>query len=500
MVQPFGNLPQLSDPGVGSALSAASSGIGNLLGLKGKRETNTQSMLNQLLQTSGQFGLQKMKDDAALERLLKEQELEGALQSALVDDKLAFLLASQGQQVQPSPGQEVMGPEITASTEDVPSLQAESIIPGHPPGPKIFPTIQPDEQGTFNLGATAQEQAPVPASPTGINLDPNVLRSVVAHTVAGDSVTAFKILKAHGGTPADFAALQKAQRDARVGIATEEADISKTLADAQKAGIDVGSAQLDLESKEQEKQERLRVNQFIFGNPEGKISSETVKQPAIAVDRVGQPIEGLELTPDLINRRKIFTDAAKSTGTLMKDAIGVIEATDQLMNEYVLVVNSAVNARLKGIDLSKEFNIQVTKTQDGIIRTYSSSNPDPDVQALIRYANSLPALATPVAKAAGEDRLTNEDIQRFLNIMGDPDLSADQLFDQSRFFLQKIARQGAKVAGVVGDQRYTQFSEIHEELTGQPVTFKKVSGRLMVDKTFKPPSRRRSDQVNKPLF
>lgn len=68
MVQPFGNIPQLQNSGIGIGASAISSTIGNLLGLQRQREANKQSLINSLIQQGGAALRQSSANEAAAER------------------------------------------------------------------------------------------------------------------------------------------------------------------------------------------------------------------------------------------------------------------------------------------------------------------------------------------------------------------------------------------------------------------------------------------------
>lgn len=81
MVQPFGNIPKLSDPGVAPAISGLSSGIGNLLQLRRQEMQNDQATLNQLLGGAFDLRRQGLANKASLEKqnlLLPQKALERA--------------------------------------------------------------------------------------------------------------------------------------------------------------------------------------------------------------------------------------------------------------------------------------------------------------------------------------------------------------------------------------------------------------------------------------
>lgn len=220
--------------------------------------------------------------------------------------------------------------------------------------------------------------------------------------------------------------------------------------------------------------ETQRGEEFVYGTGNQTVSQSINRmkegESQAALDRAGQPIEGLNLTPELISRRKSFEVARKQNGKLMADGVKAIDATEILLNDYVPAVEAAIRAREKGFNLTKDIQSRTVQTSEGLVRTFVSQSNDPDVLALVTYMNSVPALATPVAKTAGEDRLTNEDIVRFSNLMGDANLSSEALRNQSQFFLRKLLLQGGNIAAVVGDQRFSRFNQVNEQLFDKPIT------------------------------
>lgn len=155
MVQPFGNIPQLDNPGVAPAISGISSGIGDLLALKRQRESNTQGFINQLLQNQGAMATQKAANEGALEKA-SLQAPGNALKQASVLIDLQNNLKSTGRKTEA----EALNPQIN-------SLLRAGNLGGSLSGQQIDGNENPNmpSEGQGNLEVSSQ-------APEGFGLQP----------------------------------------------------------------------------------------------------------------------------------------------------------------------------------------------------------------------------------------------------------------------------------------------------------------------------------------
>lgn len=423
----FPGIPQANDPGLSTAASLINQGLVNRTTLQRQKSENVNELIKALLGQVGTGVREKFSDERGLQNALQQAQFKETLpstQAATQSRKLSALntgLGLVGDENQASQIGDLTSQALGLSSGLGQPDMGGSMLPPPDFKSELLPGATPpqNDQGAFQLGAEAEQ--PIASG---------LVRSNV---------------------PINF----------------------------QKKQLDTGLVQERTKDLQFKNTERQRQEEFIYGGGNQKASDalNKIRQGDIvyAQDRAGQDIEGLELTPELISRRKSFEVARKRNGKLMADGVKAIDATETLLNDYVPAVEAAIRAREKGFDLNKNIQSRTVQTTEGLVRTFVSQSKDPDILALVTYMNSVPALATPVAKTAGEDRLTNEDIARFSNLMGDANLSSDALRQQSQFFLRKLLLQGGNIAATIGDQRFSRFNSVNQELFDKPITIGKFN-------------------------
>jgi hypothetical protein len=109
---------------------------------------------------------------------------------------------------------------------------------------------------------------------------------------------------------------------------------------------------------------------------------------------------------------------------------------ERAINEIEIAIPNVLASGPEGFLARKELQIRGTQLFD-------------EFPELATLRDNLEATATPLAKLAGEDRLTNEDIQRFLKTLFDPTArSLKTNISKSEFQIRKLKKQGINTDGI----------------------------------------------------
>lgn len=161
---------------------------------------------------------------------------------------------------------------------------------------------------------------------------------------------------------------------------------------------------------------------------------------------------------------------AEQTGSDFKDFAG----------QYQLALNEVINDP----DLGKSIG---DSTMNGaVLRTFAKAKTAfgmlPETKA---FTDSIQSFATPLAKTAGEDRLTNEDIQRFTallpNMLSNPSKTD---ISKMRNLLLKIKSQGGDITTIVST--FNEAGGALSEVSASVASFKedvKKAGKSIASKS-----------------
>lgn len=400
MVQPFGNISQLTDPGVSPAISGINTGINSLLALKKGREGNQQSMLNQLL--GGAFDIQAANIAADAKRDAKQLELDLLGQGA---DALGAVFFPN----QPSATEDL---EFTIPPQE--KTGADIVLParGATGETKIFSELIPgaDESG---LGVAPAQEDPLELSvvkqgtesqPPRVSSD-NLQRAIQYLMVTGNEASAIKLGQQFGLTPESALKLSGLEREERIGAATEGATISKKQSDAKKAQIDAEAAELGIDPK--------RTENTIYNNFKNIAAPTTENQAIVDPFSPSTKLIGLKHNPNL---DAAMAETAVLYGTDPKAVIsartdnrkdgGVVTDLVGTMKEMEGLIGPGIQAQIKRNVETGDFVIDITGNA---------------VNARLKQkARSLAARLTRAARAMGERGVVTEpDVEKIRELFPD---------------------------------------------------------------------------------
>lgn len=149
----------------------------------------------------------------------------------------------------------------------------------------------------------------------------------------------------------------------------------------------------------------------------------------------------IKLTNEKIDKREINLSAEKKTAALQAQKEFDVEQGQQQLEVFSEQFERA-------IEEIEAFDPEALDTGIGgfIARAglkISSSKLFDELPELAALRDNIEATATPLAKLAGEDRLTNEDIERFLKTLFDPTKrSLESNLSKVRFQMSKLRKNG----------------------------------------------------------
>lgn len=451
MVQPFGNIPQLNNPGVAPAISGIASGIGNLLQLKQGRERNTQDLVNQLLQNQGAMARQKLVNEG------KAQTGQSSLQSLRMIDLLQRI--GQGQissNVDPTTGRQA----ISTAQSLVAAMLGNGQIPPMTGVQQQTPQQIP-QQGQAQTQQSFQQQEQIPVEsplpslpiPTAAPLNPTVdqlntfggFEPVQAETqnIPQGQEFAQQVPKFSFGAEQE-APMSPFERKQRADAATAESESNRKGFEAKFTSPDY---------------------LYGFGSKSLQDTIQMARQgtPYPAIDISSMPL-GEDMDEYLITNRAAYTNLTPERKSEVLQKISTAPST----------INNLVDAGLEFIEKrqSGTLNRQRLKL---IAETggLGLDNLNPDEEAVIVLIDQLaPAVIAAAAADQGPNSISNVDAGSFRKALGDPTSSFEVFQNNFSRFIAKSYLSGLKNAANVNAIAYNELKRDLEQLSGVKFTTK----------------------------
>lgn len=411
------NPQALQDPGPTAAGNMLSSNIASLLGQQNQQSANRTGLLKallsggagigqQLLSNKGARDVQGLKNEQDLLQFQRQLELNQGLNNALVQ----AMGGGQGM------------PVNTSSPTGEPTITENPLSPSltPPPTKTIFPGLAADEQFMPDTGLKGQDltfdQQPKQSFQAGLSATAPVAPANTQGQPGGVNLSAFaflptekflKVADVLGKTPEGQRKLEqvvKLRRENRIGDATEDAQISKTISESTSAQIKTKTDKVSGDIID-------RFNN-VLEQPQRTDESKPVSVfDPLTSNKV--KLEGLPLTPELQGAVSTsLAEFATSPNELLKvrkdienDSTVVFDLLSTL-NEIEGLMSPGVTAQIKRRIDTNDFVIDLT-----------GSNVNAATKA---KAKSMEARLTLLARNLGERGVVTEpDVTRVRSLLGD---------------------------------------------------------------------------------
>ena len=291
-------------------------------------------------------------------------------------------------------------------------------------------------------------------APAATGASPGIQRAIKALFLGGNEAAAISLAKQAGLTPQGALDLSKGQREERIGAATEEADISKSLAQSKKAEIDLEAASLGVAP------ERLKGRVFENFKEIASTAEQTDLFDPVSTNKI--PLKGLRATPNVqaalgnnaaryaADPKLVLNDRTENTkdGGVVTDLVGTMAEMEDLIQPglQAQITRNATTGDLV-IDLSG-----------------NAANA-----RLKQKARSLSARLTRAARAMGERGVVTEpDVQKikelFPDMLGSKERFEAALGEAATTLLGPVLKDAAALANA---PTWNPGNELYNKIFGQ---------------------------------